>query len=650
MDKEISKIPLCAIDFEFNRPAEKHMGLICVALKPEDQKDTVKYWLRDPKDKISFIRHMAQLKASHVFVGYSIQQAEARCIAALGMDPCQFTWRDLMLEWRWLRNGDNRFSYGRIIHNGFPRITVPPKARVSKKASQEEIDEAESINREYLEGIREGLDEDVDITIQEAGWSMLDCTYFFGKIGYSDYNRAMKVKAEIRDEIIIKGDDATIEANRAKILEYCAADVGDLNALAHKITEEMENVCTSTHVSVEHGQLQYCDMDEGVDAIQVRIGDWAARLAKYGNRGIPLNKKRLDRLVELVPVLQEETKAEWVRMHPEAPIYRMGQSEGMLGLKKQGLKQSPFVKPKYTKDDSLLEAAIEYHCKQCGIDSWPRTRTKKVDTSAKIIEKYAAGENLIKHYQRHQGQLSALRTYAPNAKGHIEAFDYIGTDYIQRPDFGPFGTQTARNAAKAKSYCFLGPHWIRMLVEPPKGKVVCECDYSAQEVFIAGAITGDQNMIDAYMSNDVYMYYAQLTGMYPKDLPIPTEEQRSEEWYQEYRKTRNISKTLCLLEGTKVITKDGIKNIEDVTEMDYIWDSVSWIRSKGAVYNGIKAVTEVDGIWATPDHLFETTVGWEETRNITSNTPFKRPPHPPGSWRRVWKLVCTLLRTFTKRA
>lgn len=585
---------LCACDFEFCRPAEPDMGLICVALCAQDSNPEL-YWLRDVQGKQAFLDRFTAISKDHVFVGYSIQQAEARCIAALGLDPNKSHWRDLMLEWKWLRNGDNRYSYGKIIHNGFPRITVPPKVRVGKKASQSEIDEAKDLNDSYLQEIKDSLNDDqVDVAIQEAGWSMLDCSYFFGTIGYKDYNDAAQVKAHVRDEIIIKGSDEEIEANRDVISDYCKSDVKDLLQLANVITGEMEKVSMETHMLVGSGAITWVDFEGKVPNIQLEMGDWAARLAKYALRGLPLSKERLERLIEVVPELQKETKDSWIRQHPEAPLYRIGYSETMLALKKNGVKKSPYIENKVCKDDALLEELVVRYCEQAKITNWPRTRTKKVDTSAKVLERYASGENIIKHYQRHMNQLSALRTYAPNPKGEIEALRYIGLDYVQRPDFGPYGTQTARNAAKAKSYCFLGPHWIRMLVSPPKGKVVYECDYSAEEVFIGAALTGDQNLVDSYLSNDVYMYYAQLTGMYPRDLPVPTEEQRSEDWFKAHKLTRNISKTLFLSMQYGASAKSVAAAVRVATKQDGIPDEQGeeWVTDYKHTYSDFTAISE----------------------------------------------------------
>lgn len=569
---------LVAIDFEYKKPSESDMGLISCSLCVEGG-EPESFWLWDGSDTNKLFFRLQDLR-DNVFVGYSIQQAEARCFCALGLNPNDFKWRDLMLEWKWLRNGDYRFSYGKVIVNGFPRETFAPKIRVGKKASKEEEEFAKAENEEYLNEIREELDDDsVEVGMQEAGWTMLDCCYFFETLGFSEYTSALKQKKEIRDEIIVNGTEEQLEEYRDEIISYNEDDIKDIIELAHAITAKMVEVGAEEHITVIKGCVEMMTLDaDGITKCQLNMGTWAARLAKYAHRGLPIHRKRLDRLLEVVPRLQQEAIFEWNRDHTDTPLYRVGLPKNMLEQKVQPTKQSPYIKNEWTKDGDMMENLISAFLEQSGLESYPRTKSGKPDTSKKVIDRYASGENLLKQYQRHQGHLSALKTYSANKQGKVEALDYIGSDNKQRPDFGPYGTQTARNGAKAKSLCFLGPHWLRILVDPEPGMCVIDLDYGSQEVFIAGSISNDKNLKQAYMSADVYMYYAQLTGMYPKDLPIPTEEQRSEEWFKPYKKVRSISKTLNLSmqfgAGAKAVAaavRDATKDSSITDEQGFAW-------------------------------------------------------------------------------
>lgn len=566
-----------AIDFEFKRPSEPDMGLISCALQVEQQEPEL-FWLWQDTQKEKLIDRLMELKDG-IFIGYSIQQAEARCFAALGLDPNDFQWRDIMLEWRWLRNGDNRYNYGKVIVNGFPKCTFAPIARVGKKASKEEEIEALEINQAYLSELKETEETQYSIGFEQAGQSLLDCMFFFEVLSFTQYKEAVEEKAHVRDNIIIKGTEDDIELNRYAIEQYNISDISDLLTLADKVTEAMQEVGEEDHLLLERGQLETISIGGiGVHITQLNMGEWAARLAKYGHRGLPIHRGRLNRLLEIIPQLKQEAIVDWNTRYPDTPLYRLGLSEKMLAGRKGVLKQSPFIDGSWSTDRDMLTHIIDQYCSEAGITNYPKTKTGVYDTSKKVIDRYASGENLLKQYQRHQGHLSALKTYSTNSKGEVEALNYIGSDNKQRPDFGPYGTQTARNGAKAKSLCFLGPHWLRVLIDPEPGMAIVECDYGSEEVFIAASATQDDNMKNAYLSEDVYMYYAQLVGMYPQDLPIPTEEQRSEDWFKAFKSVRSTSKTLNLSmqfgAGYKAVAaavRDATKNADITDEQGRDW-------------------------------------------------------------------------------
>lgn len=533
---------LAALDFEYRRPSDPGMGLLSCAIAPEGEPVST-FWLRDPSEVEQLILFLRTLRKTHILVGYEIQLAEARCLAALGLDPNDWQWRDLLAEWRWLRNETNEYKYGRIVKDGRAFYTVPPVRRIKKRMTEDEVTEAERLNAECIQMLKDESGEE-NVAMDEAGLSLLDCQYFFEQINLGQYNHAASVKKTIRDQLIVKGTEAEILSRKDDILEYNKADVAELIELAHKMTAEMCKVAERPHVILGNGELTSYDID--VPAVQLSMGDWCARLAKYAYRGIPLDKGRMEIFLRIAPELTKEIKESWNREHPENPLYRVGMGESFLGKRKGMMKRSPYAEAEYTKDAHLLQCLIDDYCKANGIESWVKTRKGIYATDKKNLSTWASGENLIKQLERHQGQLSNLKAFSANAEGEIEAMRYIGSDWKQRPDFGAHGTQTCRNAHKAKSFIFANAHWMRVLINPEPGMALVEADYSQQEVFIAGALTGDENLIRAYESGDVYLYYAQLTGMYPKDLPIPTEEERNAEWFKPYKKVRQISKAISL--------------------------------------------------------------------------------------------------------
>jgi hypothetical protein len=535
---------LCGIDFEYKNPADPDMGLISCALCIDN--DIITYWLWDGSDKSNLVAHLGAIRETHILVGYSIQQADARCLAALGLNPTDWQWRDLLAEWKWLRNCDNAYSYGHVITDrGLAQYSVPPIARTSKKASQEDLDEAKSLNDDWLEQLK-GEYDGLELSMGQAGFSLLDALYFFELISFDDFQQMKAQKDQMREGTILAQPPEALQGFKAPILAYNAGDVGTLLELAQKITTEMLKAGESEHCMVSQGNFAYHQLDLlAIIETQRILGTWSARLAKYANRGIPLNPDRLTRLLEVVPEIQKTTRASWNEEYPLVPLYRVGFSDRILGLKKSGLKNSPYKTQDLSFDTSYLADLIEKFCDEYRIENWPRTRTGKLDTSKKVIQRFATGENILKQFERHKSMLATLQSFS-KTKGDVAALKYIGEDCQQRPDYGDWGTQTSRNAHKTKSFMPGMAHVFRILVDPPEGEAIVALDFGSEEIFISAVLSGDQVMKKMYLTEDYYMAYAQYVGMYPDDLPIPTEAQREEEWFKPYKKIRSIAKTLCL--------------------------------------------------------------------------------------------------------
>lgn len=535
-------------DFEFNRPADPDMGLISCCLWDGDKFDE-RYWLRDDADKKRLIRDLLRMKSTHTIIAYAVELAEGRCFAALGLNPSDFKWRDLYLEWRWLRNEDDRFRYGKVIKgegaNMRPIYTVPPRHRAGKKASREEKAEADAKNLIDLEASALDYEEGTELGNDESNFSLLDCAYFFEVVDFDACVEDWKVKVEVRDRIIIGGTPETIELNKQRILDYNRQDLQWMVDLSQVITQKMTEVGEESHLMVFQGQLYPDYTLQDVGALQTRMGAWAARLAKYAMRGLPLDKGRMATMIKVLPELKLNAMDSWQREHPDAPLYRKGFSRSMAEKRKGCALESAYKsEAQWTEDQDSIDAWLTEYVTKLGLN-WPRGDSGRLSRDKKVISRFS-GNALIKDYERQVNMLSAYKTFSPNKQGRIEALDHIGKDGRQRPMYGPMGTQTGRNAAKAKSFILAQSHWMRAMINPPKGRAIVELDYGSQEVFIGAVLSGDENLLATYLANDTYVKYAQLIGMYPADLDIPTEEQRSQEWFKPYKLMRDMAKTMFL--------------------------------------------------------------------------------------------------------
>ena len=526
---------ICSIDFELSKPSNPDMGLVCAALSV-DGGEIEKYWLLDGSDNQKLHDRLIDLAENDAsFSAYAVQLAEGRCFLALGLDPRRFRWHDLYSEWKWLRNGDNRYLYGDVIvtENGkdpYVAVSIPPEVKITKRMTREEGQSAKLLNDAAckMKADRTGK----RVVNNQSGESLLDCEYFLGVIDESTVLADKAVKNDVRN-FIIAGQD--LESRKQEILDYCASDIKLLYELDLKIGDHMAKVMDEPHINVQLGKVRtdfkankYFTLDE----LREEIGSWAARNAMYAMRGIPLNAGRLEAVKKAGPLIRVEEQLRWNELHPEYPLYRIGKSAKALSLLKTMRKKSPYLDMEVTEDyDLFADAAMRIS--KAGKFQWKKTPAGAFAKDSDYLKELDDG-GLIHDIRKHKDSIKALKSISPEEDGTYKIDRFIGCDFKQRPNFNPYGTKTGRNAPSATSFLFLMPKWMRLLVNPREGRYICDLDAHSEEVAIAAALYNDENKREVYRSADVYMKYAQLAGAYPKDKPILTEDEReSEKWFKE---------------------------------------------------------------------------------------------------------------------
>lgn len=96
----------------------------------------------------------------------------------------------------------------------------------------------------------------------------------------------------------------------------------------------------------------------------------------------------------------------------------------------------------------------------------------------------------------------------------------VGTDGRNRTSIWPFSAKTGRNQPSNMESIFGPAKWMRGLMRPTEGYGQAHIDYAAQEVGIAGALSGDERLISAYASGDPYLGFAKMAGLAPADATI----------------------------------------------------------------------------------------------------------------------------------
>jgi hypothetical protein len=136
---------------------------------------------------------------------------------------------------------------------------------------------------------------------------------------------------------------------------------------------------------------------------------------------------------------------------------------------------------------------------------WPRTPTGLLQLDG----------DTFKDQARVFPQLHPLRELL-HSLGELRLFDLaVGADGRNRTLLSPFRARTGRNQPSNKKFIFGPSTRLRGLITPPPGRALAYVDWSSQEVAIVAALSGDEVLLAAVASGDVYLDFAQRAGLAP---------------------------------------------------------------------------------------------------------------------------------------
>jgi len=99
------------IDFEYNRPRNRDMGLICAAVYIDGVESV--YWVRHGSECRALMRVLVKARKEEYTIVCFSASAEARAFVALELDPLKFSWIDLYLDFKQLLNNDYFYLYNK---------------------------------------------------------------------------------------------------------------------------------------------------------------------------------------------------------------------------------------------------------------------------------------------------------------------------------------------------------------------------------------------------------------------------------------------------------------------------------------------------------------------------------------------------------
>jgi DNA polymerase-1 len=253
--------------------------------------------------------------------------------------------------------------------------------------------------------------------------------------------------------------------DKAEMLEYCAQDVHSLVALLPKL---------------QIGQ-------DLMRAVHLR-GRWAKACSSIEILGVPVDPIRWPEFARRWPDIQLAVTLE-IR---DRYTIRNGSGTVICSL--------------YDEQGHFSHAQAEAYFEAKGIPV-PRHMDGKPDFRMKTLEDWSKVYEELIEFVQHKKTLDGSKLRALP----------IGPDSRNRTWMAPLAARSGRSQPSNSKYIFGAAAWLRSFIVPPEGHAFLYVDMSQQEFLIAGVLSGDDKMLQAYASGDVYMQTAILTGHAPPE-------------------------------------------------------------------------------------------------------------------------------------
>jgi DNA polymerase I-like protein with 3'-5' exonuclease and polymerase domains len=244
-------------------------------------------------------------------------------------------------------------------------------------------------------------------------------------------------------------------AQRSEILDYCASDVVGTEALLRYF--------------LEHNQIDW--------PRALWRGRYVIAAAKMERVGVPIDLQLHRRLSVNWPALRHELVAS------------VNQTFDVFD------EQDTF------KTDKFIAYVLRRNL------PWPKLPSGALATDGDTFDEMARFRPELRPLYEVRSSLGEMRLTGLS----------IGPDGFNRCLLSVFQTVTSRNAPSNSAFIFGPARWMRGLIKPPPGYGLAYMDWKSQEIAIAAAVSGDERLLAAYQSGDIYLAFARDAGLVPAD-------------------------------------------------------------------------------------------------------------------------------------
>ena len=449
-----------AIDFEYKNSHNASPELVAVAHRKSDSQLSQVVWLyKDLKQIKDYADHLKLFRDDYIFLSFNVD-AEAKSLISLGLNPINFKWIDLQAEWKMLVNHCDKYRYGKHLINGTEKTTF------RKKYGDQEDKRAHD----------------------RPPVNLLGCMYkLLGNVGPGDVTKKDEMRRLILNTHHYNRDEVM------EILEYARSDVEDLVKLYWSQIEAFKKIIPKFD-------------EEEFRKEQLWRGESVARAAVISALGYPVNREKVVNFTKNIPKIIEDCQEDINEQFSEMEVFKWNKKAERYSLNTKAVK-TWISESKY--------ASV-----------WDKTPTQDYSLSLDAFERHFhfrhdfPRDNFPAQFLRYLKLNQSLNGFKPKsvtAKNRETFFSYYGEDNRAHAYLNSYGAQSSRYQPKATGFIHLKAAWMRSLVEPRKNRAIAAIDYSSEEFLLSALLSNDSNMLKAYDSGDVYLYFAKLAGAVPWD-------------------------------------------------------------------------------------------------------------------------------------
>lgn len=446
------------IDFEYNNSTEPKLNLVCCSFFYKKRFEVT--WLESDEDARQELKDILYSLREHPFVAYNAI-AEAQSFIALGLNPRDFMWIDIQIEYKMLINSDHTYEYGDHKVGKEKKYTTPPLNKYRATEAEIQADE-----------------DNINVSHANPSTSLVSAVY---KILRQEIDSEEK---DLMRDIIIAGGPFEGHIKNA-IMDYCISDVRYLRELFNWF-----NVTQFT--------------SQKMDQILWR-GRTAANCAIISSTGYPISVEKIKNFRRNIIKVENELYSDIASQFPTPFVTYMPKA-------KRWKKSTKVLSNLFTENYSDR------------LDIWPKTKKGALSYSSEAMDKLFnykhdfPRNNVAAQWVRLSKFESSIKSIKGKNKDGKDILSYTGRDERVRPYLNPYGAQTSRFQPPATQFLFLKSAWLRSLCEPKEGRAIIGIDYSSQEFLLQACVSGDEVMYESYKTGDVYMDFGKRVGLIPEHL------------------------------------------------------------------------------------------------------------------------------------